>query len=146
MFFSIPLQSNQGHQVKTMTLTIDFFQLIIMDLLMKASCVQSNSEHMIMALMLLYVTSLIQQVMEHCFLAQIIVITVENCLFSLKGCKPEQQMMYSGSKNALVREIGATKVIIIFHLGCQENSTPKTPTSDPETSDLKMFQCMPNRV
>ena len=145
MFFSIPLLSNQGHQVKTMTLTIDFFQLIIMDLLMKASCVQSNSEHMIMALMLLYVTSLIQQVMECCFLAQI-VITVENCLFSLKGCKPEQQMMYSGSKNALVREIGATKVIIIFHLGCQENSTPKTPTSDPETSDLKMFQCMPNRV
>lgn len=30
---------------------------------------------------------------------------------SPQGCKPEQQMMYSGSKNALVRELGATKIL-----------------------------------
>lgn len=30
------------------------------------------------------------------------------------GCKPEQQMMYAGSKNALVQETGFTKVSIIM--------------------------------
>ena len=65
----------------------------------------------------------------------------------MKGCKPEQQMMYGGSKNFLVREVGATKVIMffpvvitIFHmwnnLGCQENSNPKF-------SDLRPWNLRP---
>ena len=76
-----------------------------------------------------------------------------NCwrfLFPLKGSKPEQQMMYSGSKNFFVRGIGATKVImffpvviIIFHkwnnLGCQENSNPKI-------SDLRPWNLRPQNV
>ena len=45
-----------------------------------------------------------------------IAITGENCLFK-SGCKPEQHMMYSGSKANLVKELGFTKVnlAVVFH-------------------------------
>ena len=32
------------------------------------------------------------------------------------GCKPEQQMMYAGSKNKLVQTAELTKVVFIFDL------------------------------
>ena len=32
------------------------------------------------------------------------------CIFLPLGCKPEQQMMYSGSMKSLVSEVGITKV------------------------------------
>lgn len=37
-------------------------------------------------------------------------------LISLSGCKPEQQMMYAGSKNKLVQTAELTKVVFVFYL------------------------------
>lgn len=38
--------------------------------------------------------------------------SVELVSFILTGCKPEQQMMYAGSKNRLVQAAELTKVIV----------------------------------
>lgn len=35
-------------------------------------------------------------------------------LISFPGCKPEQQMMYAGSKNKLVQTAELTKVVFVF--------------------------------
>lgn len=43
-------------------------------------------------------------------------LSVMSVLISFLGCKPEQQMMYAGSKNKLVQTAELTKVVFVFYL------------------------------